>query len=141
MIQFEKLRPEHLLYITPHRLARERYEELLSPVFAQIITASLGESAWYKNKCIAAAGVVRHWKGRGEVWFIAGRDAEPHTRAIVKRMRQMLERIDLHRIEFVVHDGDPKGEKLAKMLGFTDPRLMRKYSPTGEDCTMYVRVS
>lgn len=126
--------------MTPQNLAFEDYRTLLTPQAKEIIANSHSLSAWVNSRCVAAAGVIQHWPGRGEAWFVATKEANSVMVPIMRRMRDVLPALPFRRIEFVVKAGHRPGEKIAKALGFTKERTMRKYDQHGGDADMYVRV-
>ena len=94
-----------------------------------------------------AWGVFPYWKGVGEVWMLFDKRATRYSFQIVRRARVMLEFLEetnyggwgFTRI-FGQFDTRLKSNyRLAKLLGFQEEGLLRKYYD-GHDFAVYARV-
>ena len=90
---------------------------------------------------VASAGIVQHWPGRGEGWFVGSLEAGRWFPTIHRAARRMLALCPLDRIEAVVDCDFVQGHRWVKMFGFQlEAERMKKYHPGGRDCSLYALV-
>lgn len=102
---------------------------------------SFALSAWAGVRCIGAGGVFPAWEGRAEVWAIFGDRAGPHSLAVVRKIRDIIDTYPSRRVEMTVKESNVAGHRLAKLLGFGEPEAkLQAYHPDGSNMFMYARV-
>lgn len=105
-------------------------------------------SAAYYEKSSAqpvwAWGVFPYWEGVGEVWMLFDKRSEDHAFEIVREARATLARLERAPWNFVRIFGQfdtrvRANYKLARLLGFREEGLMRKFDGK-HDFSLYARV-
>lgn len=141
MLRFEKCHPRHIACINPQEEQSADVAALLTPENHQVILDSTALSAWYSERCLAAAGITQQWKGRAVAWALFGKDAKDYMIPIVRKIRQVVDDHPVRRLEMLVLCDFEAGHKLAKLLGFTVETPRKPfYYPDGRDVTEYVRI-
>lgn len=141
MIEFKPFHHAHLKHIKVHSVQTEEWAALLGEEAAAAFASGPALSVWQSGVCLGAAGLVFHWKGRAEAWaLLAAAPGVAVTKAVVARMRLVLDLQTVRRIDMSVRENNAHGHRLAKMMGFTLECKLEAYHPSGDDMYMYKRI-
>lgn len=95
---------------------------------------------------IGAGGLVPHWRGRAEGWWLTGQCARP--RHLVRAVRLAREFLDasqcdpaFRRIEIFIRAGEPWASSFARALGFTCEGRLQAWDPAGRDMVLFARIA
>lgn len=113
----------------------------VTPEYAQALqNAGEGFSGWVGSQVVAAAGIIKFWSGRAQVWGMFS-DLMPVYGALVHRhVLRYIQRSPVARIECVIDPAFPVSVDWAIRLGFRYESRMEKYGVHGQDMLMYVRI-
>ena len=93
---------------------------------------------------IACGGVLPMWPGVGEGWVLASGEIHNNKFATVRICRSILQKImddyGYWRIQGATLANWESGVKFARMLGFVNEGLMKRFGPGGEDYLRHARV-
>jgi hypothetical protein len=139
-MRFEILKAEHVMKMGPLAEIHSGYE--LSPALAVELEAIGGKAAVDDNgDVLAIAGIMPRWENVGLAWAWLARGWRKHARRITAEMITGIETAPYHRIEVAVKAGFHRGERWAERLGFElETPLARKWSPDGQDFSIWVKV-
>lgn len=97
-----------------------------------------------KGWVMACGGVVEYWGGRGEAWVTLNRNPArtlADTLGTQRLIRFFLEECPFRRIEAAVEIDFRMGHRWVQALGFQlEAPCLRRYSPEGNDCSLYARI-
>ncbi len=86
-------------------------------------------------------GVTYIWEGRGQIWSIFSETCKKNFIPTFRAIRKYLDSSPFRRIEMAVPYDFELGKRRAKLLGFkVECERAEKYSSSGADHTLYVRV-
>ena len=97
---------------------------------------------WEDGRPKALIGMQHQWKGRAIVWALIG-DVKSwirfhrETKGI---MKEYISKRGILRLEMTTEVGFIESERWARMLGFKEESILRKYGPDGKDHKMMVRL-
>ena len=93
------------------------------------------------GKVSIVGGVVLFWPHVGECWFVLTDNCHGCEVAAVFELRrimnQMIEELQLHRLQCVIRTDFKKTIKMAEYFGFKRDCILKKYSQYGEDSYLY----
>ena len=96
------------------------------------------------SQVVFAAGLWLLWPGVAEAWALFTPAVRELTWQVVKVIRKGLEDLTtglkLHRIQVSVRAGFVPGQKLVRLLGFSEEGRMEKFGTDGADYLRYVRI-
>jgi len=102
---------------------------------------SLEGPAW---ELLASGGICRVHEGVGEAWMMVTKHAQGQSVAVVRSIRRHLEQfvnqLGLHRVQALVQEGFPHGEKFLKGLGFHFESTLERYMPDRRNAKLFVRL-
>ena len=76
---------------------------------------------------VACAGFEEHWNGRSGAWAVLSDRAGKHMVALTRAVRLALLNHSAERIETTVLEGFEEGVRWAKVLGFEDEGVRKRY--------------
>lgn len=93
---------------------------------------------------LCAGGIVPHWHGRAETWFIATKHARPrHVVAALRACRAYLDVIqcvpEYRRVEAWVRSGQ-SWSRFPRTLGMEPEGYAEAWGPDGEDYRLWARI-
>jgi len=98
-----------------------------------------------RGKVILIFGVRSIWPGVAELWMLPGAGIEKHTIAVVRGARAVLdnviEHLDIMRLQLTVHCQNDTAYKFAKALYFEEEALLKHYGPEQADYYLMARFS
>jgi hypothetical protein len=128
-------------YIAPQDGGKMDSLAYTDPRYREFYEGHPGLSAWAGTRCIAAFGLIEMCPGRYTAWAYVSRDASKHMLQLVKKLRNLLNVYNYHRVEMCVDVNFKAGHKLAQLLGFEcEAPVMRKSSFYATDETLYARI-
>lgn len=90
-------------------------------------------------------GVSPVWAGVMDVWTIITTKIEllplSYVRCILRLLENWMIDYQVHRVGMTARTDDKAVHKWARVLGFKEEGILRKYGPDGSDYTIYGRVS
>lgn len=90
------------------------------------------------GRVVVCAGVIEHWPGRGEAWFVFDMNSRDYFINIHKCTKRFVELCPVKRIEAVVNCDFEAGHRWVKIFGFQlEAERMKNYGVNGEDCSLY----
>jgi len=139
-----KYLPEHLFALKPQK-AQSFISDYLkeSPEYAHLID-DMAYTLMVDDEVIFCGGLLHMHEGVGEVWTVIGENFKQYSLSITRHVITFLhnaEALGYRRLQTTVASGFPEAARWAGLLGFESEGLMRKYTPAGEDCFMYARIS
>tara|TARA_R100001463_G_scaffold32675_3_gene73063 strand:+ start:5391 stop:5834 length:444 start_codon:yes stop_codon:yes gene_type:complete len=92
---------------------------------------------------ICCSGIVDMWPGVGEAWFIASSKIHDNVRPFIRFAKtDIMHRVttdnNLWRVQGVCKADWPAARRFARLMGFEEEGLMRKYGPEQAD---YIRIA
>lgn len=93
------------------------------------------------DEVFAVAGLIPQWNHRAIAWAMISGEAGKHFFALHKAVRRALTLHHYRRVETAVACDFPQGQRWAELLGFEREGRMRAYTPDGQDCDLYARIS
>lgn len=95
---------------------------------------------------IGAGGLVPHWRGRAEGWWLTGQCARPrhlvHAARLARAFLDDRQRDPaFRRIEIFIRAGEPWASSFARALGFTCEGRLQAWDPAGRDMCIFARVA
>jgi len=139
IVQFE---PEHL-----QRLLLQPSQAIMQPTLSDpTYGASLKEagpaySLVDGDAVFATAGLIPQWSNRAIAWALVSSEVGPHMVMLHKAVLRVFSLHHFRRIETSVACNFEQGHRWAKLLGFEREGRMRAFTPEGDDCDLYARVS
>ena len=113
-------------------LKQGEFQEKAGPAF----------SAFENGKILGAAGVGILWPGVGEAWVCASEEVVAKTlwfhKTIKRTLYNIIEYLNLHRVQTAVEVNFEIGKKWAERLGFKYESTMPSYGPNKETYLRYV---
>lgn len=97
---------------------------------------------WEGDRAKAIIGMQHQWIGRAIVWALIG-DVKSWIRfhrEVDSIMKEYISKRDIIRLEMTTELGFIESERWARMLGFKEESILRKYGPDGKDHKMMVRL-
>ena len=143
-IPFERA---HLDAIVP-QAAQERHWSLMSnrEGVDLLVNNGLCFSGFDDDRLLGCAGLIQHWHGNAEAWFVP--DAKVGRKGLLMLVRDIVEYLDekqedpaFRRIWGWVVDDFCPGHRLMHRLCFSQEGLMYRYDPHGNDCRLYARIA
>jgi hypothetical protein len=96
------------------------------------------------DRVVACAGVVVLWPGVGEAWAFVSKDISSCKVCFFRAALEVLSRIErdqqLHRVQAVVHEDHPAGQRFAWHLGFRPEGELHRYGSDKSNFIMYARL-
>lgn len=138
--------PQHLMLIKIQEGQSEERERLLMhPEFAiwAVRTSKIAFSLIVDDEVVAALGVRADDLDpqRGVGWALFANNAGKHLRFVLKHSRQVLDNLNMRRIETTASHRLPQAKRWLELLGFQYEGTMRAYDEMGIDHDMYARVT
>jgi hypothetical protein len=95
---------------------------------------------------LRCCGIVDMWPGVGEAWFIASSKIHENVRPFIRFaktdvMDVVVEQNKLWRVQGVCKADWPAARRFARLMGFEEEGLMRKYGPEQADYMRIAKVS
>jgi len=90
---------------------------------------------------LAAAGFVPQWDNRALVWALISKEVGPHMVGLTRAVKRALSLHHYRRVETHVASDFAEGHRWARLLGFEREGRMRAFTPQGDDCDLYARIS
>lgn len=119
-----------------------------APEFAARVLARVGLSFAMLDGgyVVAGGGIIPHWHGRAEGWWLVSTFARPrHLTAAARVTCDFLDRRQrspaFRRIEACVRAGERWSDSFIAALGFTEKSLMRAWDQAGRDYWLCARVA
>lgn len=142
MVQVLRFQKEHVSQIRQQERDLVENADFKPEHYAAFETQKYSYSIEISGRVMVCCGVVQLWPGRGEAWALIDRETKKYFVQLFKVMRDLLAGVECPRIEAAIRHDFPQGHRLIRLLGFElEAPLMRKYGVTGEDYTLYARVS
>lgn len=95
----------------------------------------------HEGRIIAIGGVMERWPGNAACWAVFAPGARKYMPAITALTREVLDTVEINRIEIAVRCDFPQGHEWAHELGFkAEAECLRAYDADGHDCSIYARV-
>lgn len=141
MINVVKFKKEHYFQIedagsTCALRAHHKVENLQA-----IEDATFSYTYFWNERPVMCGGFHEYWHGRAEAWVIFSDNVTSVFTPIFKNIKKMLDESSIERIEATVDCNAINAHRLVTSLGFRlEAPKMRKYHPTGGDCSLYARV-
>lgn len=141
-MRIEPFTPDHL-----ERLLLQPSQTMMQPLLTD---RSYGENLFrggpayagvVDDQVIACMGLIPQWEHRAHAWGLIAKEAGPYFVQITKAVMRTMEMHPYRRIETAVLSHFSQGHRWAELLGFKREGTMRAYTPTGDDCDLYARVS
>ena len=89
----------------------------------------------------ASAGFIPQWDNRALAWALISAEVGQHMVALTRGVRRALTLHHYRRVETSVACDFEQAHRWAKMLGFEREGRMRAFTPEGQDCDLYARIS
>ena len=89
---------------------------------------------------LAVAGMIEVYTGHCIVWAVLSTRAARALTMITRAMAAVLADAPHHRIEMLVPNDFAAGHRWARMLGFVQEGVLRRYGPSAADHAAYARV-
>lgn len=109
------------------------------PEYAEGLMRGPAYTAFAGGRPLVCAGVLEQWTGRANAWAVVGSFARDHMLPITRAVRDFLDSQDYARIDTCVRAGFHPGLRWARLLGFADEGVMRRWM-YGDDFHMFARV-
>jgi RimJ/RimL family protein N-acetyltransferase len=94
------------------------------------------------DKVVGLAGINDFWEGVGEVWLITlnsvNKKPVRFCRLLMRGLKEALRENYYHRLQASIHADNLTMTKFAKIVGFEEESVMRKYGPDKSD---YLRMA
>lgn len=100
-------------------------------------------SIFVDGECTACGGIAQYWEGRGQMWGVFSEKTKGNFLPTFRAIKEFIKvsQAKYRRIEMSVDQGVILSHKRARLLGFTlEAKLMRKYLPSGGNCSLYALV-
>lgn len=114
------------------------------PELAQwvIDTSLCAYSLFYEGRILAVAGIQKDYidPGKGTAWALFAKDAGRHLLFVLKKSVEVMDNVDMRRIETTASHELPQAKRWLELLGFEYEGTMRSYDSMGYDHDMYARV-
>ena len=110
------------------------YGEALAAVGKAYTATSSGE-------VMACIGVIPQWPGYSRAWALVSRDAGRCMVSLTRGIARWLRFHNEGRVDTAVRCDFDAAIRWAKMLGFQQEGVMRKYDPEGADYYLYAQVA
>lgn len=139
MIEFRPFKAGHLLYLTPQEEQRASHAHVVHSGLGHVYETGVALSAWKRNKCIGAAGMIPIWHHKAMAWAFLSDAAGSDMLAIVRKVRRTIALSHYKRVELTVAEGFEEGHRLAKLLGAVceTPEPMKFFGAEGGGEYMY----
>lgn len=144
MIEIETARGSHFNLFQPKAVFTG---ELFSKEPLQfVVDQKIGFSYSYfaKGEILGCVGGHILWRGVAEVWAWLGDAIKKYPVEFTKKIINCLdfhkERLDIHRYQLYVREGEVQAERWARVLGFKTEGIMQKYGMDGTNYIMMGRV-
>ncbi len=143
-MKFVSYHPDHFIEIAPvvkdMKMSKDDFTALAHMHANHPATTALDDN----GKVIACFGITPMWRGVVFIWSALGPDtAEKYGmtlyRGTVSFINELLKRY--HRIQCEVISTNKTSVRFIKRFGFKREGCMKKYTPDGQDCYLYARVS
>ena len=132
---------EHLLGFVPQEMQAREFE-LFGANCYKSAEEGFSFSLLVEDKCVACAGIVEVWDGRGHAWAMISADAGKHFILVTRAVKRAIAVCNFHRIEMDVSCDFPEAHRWAKLLGFTcEVERREKFLPDGTAMALYARVN
>ena len=93
------------------------------------------------DEVLATAGFIPQWEGRATVWALISKEVGPHMVFLTRAVKRALQLHHYRRVETHVSSDFEQGHRWARLLGFEREGRMRAFTPEGDDCDLYARIS
>ena len=141
MIHSRPLEAEHLMLLDVQPWQRMPEFEITHEYSQFLVDNSYSSfSIWNDDKILAAGGAVMLWEGRAEIWLLVDKMAGKSMFGLHKVARRFLDAMPFRRLETGCEIEWSEAHRWLKMLGFEYEHRARKYTPTGRDLDIYVRI-
>lgn len=142
MMTIETFEPKHLelLLLQPNQAMMQ--PTLKSPEYGEgLAKAGPAYSAVCGGQVYACMGMIPQWGDRAIAWGLISGAAGPYFYTITKAIFRAMEQHPFRRLETAVACNFPQAHRWVKLLGFEREGTMRAFTPTGEDCDLYARIT
>jgi len=92
------------------------------------------------DNVVGAGGAIEIWEGRAEAWLLLDKEAGRVMNGVHRIATRFLNALPHSRVETGCEVGWPEAHRWLSMLGFDHERTARKYTPSGRDIDIYVRI-
>ena len=114
---------------------------LITPGIASALADGDAWSIYDDEMPLFCGGIVEGTQSTGYLWAFVSGEAGPRMRTITRMCARYLAMKRLRRIETSARADFAAGCRWAKLLGFENEGLMRKYGADGSDHYRYARIS
>lgn len=90
---------------------------------------------------LAAGGLIPQWENRAVAWALIAAEVGPHMVSLTRAVKRAFSLHHFRRVETSVACDFEQGHRWARMLGFEREGRMRAFTPDGDDCDLYARIS
>lgn len=142
MIKFTPFRAGHLQFFKPQAAQQQEYWAVMQSGEIEALEGPMSLSAWARNACVGAGGLIALRPHRAIAWMILAQDASKHLFPIARKIQRVAAASPYKRIEITVEEGFAQGERFAKLLGAVceTPQPMRYYGSTGNHERMFALI-
>lgn len=93
------------------------------------------------GEILGVGGVIERWPGRAECWAVLAPGTRKYMPEITKLTKEVLDSVEINRIEIAVRCDFAAGHEWATELGFkAEAECLEAYDAEGYDCSIYSRV-
>jgi hypothetical protein len=138
----QPFKPHHL-----HELLLQPSQAMMQPTLSipgygeGLAAAGPAFTGIHNDEVIACMGLIPQWEGRAVAWGLIGSEAAPHFVGITKAIFKTMKMYPFRRIETAVATNFDQGHRWMGMLGFQNEGTMKSFTPMGDDCDLYARIS
>ncbi len=144
----ELFQPEHMAQVdwSGGPIAKAvGYDVGLDEVARKYAENGLGLTVRHEGDIISCMGVVRLWKGVGEVWCFTSPEAAKHPRLLCRAalwgINQGIEQLGLHRVQAHVRMDFKAALRWIRYLGFSQEGVCLSYTADGQDVARFARLA
>ena len=136
MIYYEEATAENVRRITP------QCEQQVGHGIEDAVDMGVAETMFAAGEPIAAYGFVSMWEGVGTIWAILSEEATDTypialTRRVKRMLEEMIEGMELVRVEAQARCDHPEARDWLEMLGFQVEGTMQSWGP-GDHADYYL---
>lgn len=141
----EELRHSHIVRLIRQGNLGEQHpdveEMLIKPTYLDdLIKHGPAMAGVVDEGVVAAMGMVKQSESNYRCWAVTDRRlTSRYLIRVCRAMRFFMDKQNANRIETIVQVGNACGEHWVRLLGFTEPHLMRRYNQYG-DAYLYERI-
>ena len=142
MLRYTSCHPEHVKFVHVQAMQASDKPAMRTAEAAAVIEQSrMSLSAWAGNECMGVAGVYDVHPGRAMAWALLSCNIGPHMLSVTRKVRFVLNSINVKRIECLVPYEFAAAHRFARMVGFElETECMRHYNVDGSHVSAYVRI-